>query len=286
MLLFLAIAARSTALRPLPASVVDGGGAGLRPLPASVLDGEGLVRYFAFGSNLAADKMGTRGKNSSALAYARRWPCVAPGYRLGFTLRGFPPLEPAMASLERGEGACPGCVYEMPRDAYELLWRSEGGAMAKPPYSEIVVPVRDAEGREVDAITLAAEPWARLARDGVPSARYIGIIEQGARELGMVEYADELAAAPRANPSRWLRSVAGAHGVVSILLYRRGLNACLAPLRSACYKLCYGGDARWRRLMCEAATGALLAPTAVAGAAIRCFRAMLGLRPITFGPPE
>ena len=46
--------------------------AALRPLPASVVDGAGLVRYFAFGSNLAAEKMATRGKNSSSLAYARR----------------------------------------------------------------------------------------------------------------------------------------------------------------------------------------------------------------------
>ena len=46
-----------------------------------------------------------------------------------------------------------GCVYEMSRDAYEALWRSEGGAMKKTPYQEVVVSVRDASGRDVDAIT-------------------------------------------------------------------------------------------------------------------------------------
>ena len=45
-----------------------------------------------------------------------------------------------------------GCVYEMSRDAYEALWRSEGGAMKKTPYQEVVVSVRDASGRDVDAI--------------------------------------------------------------------------------------------------------------------------------------
>ena len=47
-----------------------------------------------------------------------------------------------------------GCVYEMSRDAYEALWRSEGGAMKKTPYQEVVVSVRDpATQRTVDAIT-------------------------------------------------------------------------------------------------------------------------------------
>ena len=62
----------------------------LRPLPASVVDANGRVRYFAFGSNLAKSKMGSRGKNSSALAYERRWPAVAHDQRLAFNMRGFP----------------------------------------------------------------------------------------------------------------------------------------------------------------------------------------------------
>ena len=97
-----------------------------RPLPASVVDANGLVRYFAFGSNLASSKMGSRGKNSSALAYERRWPAVAHDQRLAFNMRGFPPLEPAMAGIEPSPGQeCPGCVYEMSRDAYEALWRRD-----------------------------------------------------------------------------------------------------------------------------------------------------------------
>ena len=76
-----------------------------------------------------------------------------------------------------------GCVYEMSRDAYEALWRSEGGAMKKTPYQEVVVSVRDpATQRTVDAITCQVSAWAALRRDGVPSARYLGIIEEGARD--------------------------------------------------------------------------------------------------------
>ena len=54
-----------------------------------------------------------------------------------------------------------GCVYEMSRDAYEALWRSEGGAMKKTPYQEVVVSVRDA----VDATSTRSR--ARSASRGV-----------------------------------------------------------------------------------------------------------------------
>ena len=90
--------------------------------------------------------------------------------------------------------------------------------MKKTPYQEVVVSVRDASGRDVDAITCQGSAWAALRRDGVPSARYLGIIEEGARELGLVDYADALSKRPRANPSRFLRAVAGAHGVVSLMI--------------------------------------------------------------------
>ena len=179
-----------------------------------------------------------------------------------------------------------GCVYEMSRDAYEALWRSEGGAMKKTPYQEVVVSVRDASGRDVDAITCQVSAWAALKRDGVPSARYLGIIEEGARELGLVEYAEALSKRPRANPSRFLRAVAGAHGVVSLTLYRRNLSHLLAPLRSACFVLTYGGRRPWLRALSEALTAAVLLPTAAVGSVIRLYRSARGLPPIVFGPPE
>ena len=180
-----------------------------------------------------------------------------------------------------------GCVYEMSRDAYEALWRSEGGAMKKTPYQEVVVSVRDpATQRTVDAITCQVSAWAALRRDGVPSARYLGIIEEGARELGLVDYADALAKRPRANPSRFLRTVAGAHGVVSLTLYRRNLSHLLAPLRSACFVLTYGGRRPWLRALSEALTAAVLLPTAAVGSVIRLYRSAWGLPPIVFGPPE
>ena len=128
--------------------------------------------------------------------------------------------------------------------------------------------------------------WAALRRDGVPSARYLGIIEEGARELGLVDYADALSKRPRANPSGFLRAVAGAHGVVSLTLYRRNLSHLLAPLRSACFVLTYGGRRPWLRALSEALTAAVLLPTAAVGSVIRLYRSARGLPPIVFGPPE
>ena len=167
-------------------------------LPSSVIH-DSTVRYFAFGSNLDPSKMASRGKNASAIPYAKRWACVAHGYRLAFNMRGFPPLEPAMASIaESANDECPGCVYEMALDDYEALWRSEGGAMKKCPYREVVVRVSRPDGPDVDAVTLAAEDWCRLRSDAIPSKRYLGIIETGARSLGLEAHADALA---------WLRTV-------------------------------------------------------------------------------
>jgi len=134
--------------------------------------------------------------------------------------------------------------------------------------------------------TTQVSAWAALKRDGIPSARYLGIIEAGARELGLVEYADALSKRPRANPSRFLRAVAGAHGVVSLTLYRRNLSHLLAPLRSACFVLTYGGRRPWLRALSEALTAAVLLPTAAVGSVIRLYRSARGLPPVVFGPPE
>ena len=43
------------------------------------------------------------------------------------------------------------------------LTGSEGGAMKKTPYQEVVVSVRDASGRDVDAITCQVSAWAALS---------------------------------------------------------------------------------------------------------------------------
>lgn len=264
----------------------------LRPLPPSVLTATGRVRYFAFGSNLDAAKMASRGANGTAIAYESRWAATARDHRLAFNMRGFPPTEPAMAAIERAPGdSCPGCVYECDRDAYERLWLSEGGGMARPGYEEIVVRVADGDARHADALALAARPWAKLRRDVPPSARYLAIIETGARGLGLDAHADALAAMPRSDPSPPLKRVAAAHGVLAILAYRAGaasplLRRLLAPQRALCFLFLYGGRSLPARAASEMATALVLAPTALLGASVQAARRLAGRPPITFGPPK
>ena len=85
-----------------------------------------------------------------------RVPAVVRDHRLAFNLRMFPPLEPAMASIEESTGdCCEGALYTLTSQGYEELWRSEGGAMERPGYEELVVTA-EAGGESVQAITLQA----------------------------------------------------------------------------------------------------------------------------------
>ena len=85
-----------------------------------------------------------------------RVPAVVRDHRLAFNLRMFPPLEPAMASIEASTGdCCEGALYTLTSQGYEELWRSEGGAMERPGYEELVVTA-EAGGESVQAITLRA----------------------------------------------------------------------------------------------------------------------------------
>jgi hypothetical protein len=126
----------------------------------------------------------------------------------------------------------------------------------------------------------------RLRRDAPPSTRYLAIILAGARELGLPSAGTTLASMPAAAPSKLLVGVARAHGVVSMLVFRMGLKKALWPLRAACYALLYCGPSRPLRLLSEAATLAILAPTATLGVLIRAARRAAGLPDFSFGPPQ
>ena len=269
-----------------------------RMLPPEVFgEDSSTVRYFAFGSNLLASKMDGRG-DTEVIARTR---AAVSEMRLAFNMRMFPPLEPAMASIEPSSGeTCEGVLYTLTREGYEALWQSEGGSMDRPGYEEIVVNTTVC-GRIVPAITLRAAPWMRLRRDAPPSARYKGLILSGAKEIGLSDdYVRDLAALPVASPSGALTAIARAHGVVAILLFKLGLRQALTPLRAACYALLRGRRtlvaqpvaqpaalaSRILDLAAEIATAALLLPTAALGAAIRLALSICGKEKwVQFGPP-
>ena len=71
------------------------------------------VRYFAFGSNLLRSKMDGRGKTGVLDVV----PAVVRDHRLAFNMRMFPPLEPAMASIEPAAGdVCEGALYTLTQE--------------------------------------------------------------------------------------------------------------------------------------------------------------------------
>ena len=276
-----------------------------RALPEGVSSG-GVVRYFAFGSNLLRSKMDKRGETGVIACTAG----VVPDHRLAFNMRMFPPLEPSMASIEPSPGeVCEGALYTLTRDGYEALWQSEGGGMERPGYEEVSVPV-SVDGTIVQAVTLRAAPWMRLRRDAPPSARYKELIVQGAVELGLSDaYVSMLSALPAASPSPALRALATAHGVVAALLLRlsAALGApwarrVLAPVRAACYALLRAqassraeaqrGAARSASptlvgFTSEAAMAAILLPTAALGASARLVLRACGREGwVRFGPPS
>jgi len=258
----------------------------LRPLPPSVQSGD-TVRHFAYGSNLLLSKLVNRGANGTTIEVLGREPASVVDHRLAFNLRMFPPLEPAMASIEPCAGAtCEGALYTLSRAAYEALWRSEGGAMERPGYEEVVVTAVGSDGAPVQALTLRAAPWMRLRRDAIPSERYKGIIVDGARELGLsAAYVQRLSEQPAMAPSAALTALARAHGIVAVLAFRAKQRRLLAPIRVLCYGLLYTGRSRLGRLASECAIALVLLPTALVGATIRLVLRLMGREPIAFGPP-
>jgi hypothetical protein len=128
---------------------------------------------------------------------------MAPGYRLAFNTKAFPPLEPAMASIEpvqsdatcwKDSGAlhanaditCHGALIKLHPQQNEKIWKSEGGNSY---YEETVVEVfpydsKNGEGRRpVQAVALTAVNRHKLRRDWCPSVRYMKLLREGAAEL-------------------------------------------------------------------------------------------------------
>lgn len=217
--------------------------------PAHVVEalskGESLY-YFGVGSNLLRSKVENRGPNGSKIDLISMEPALVKNHRLAFNMRGFPPLEPGMGSLEplvdvepgaretsfstsgsssRGRSTpllaferpeCHGSLILLSPENYEKLMASEGVSFnaTNPGYEEIVVdayPYSQGEGgqRPVKAVGLRARPHVRLRRDPAPSARYMQLLRQGAADLGLdATYQAFLAQHPTQQVPLWLRWIA------------------------------------------------------------------------------
>lgn len=190
------------------------------------------IYYFGLGSNMSRKKLENRGINGTKIEIQTMEAAVVPNYRLAFNLRGFPPIEPGMGSLEpinskSGGGStsdskaimtykydeCHGALVKLTPENYEKVMRSEGVGSGRSDqgYEEIVIDAYpyNRPNRPVKAVALRARDHVRLKYDPCPSARYMSILKEGARELGLrVCYQEFLARHPVQALSPWQRKEA------------------------------------------------------------------------------
>jgi hypothetical protein len=131
-------------------------------------------------------------------------------------------------------------LIEVTAENYEKIWKSEGGGAAKPGYEEVVVEaIPYGSGKSVKAIALRAAAHVRLRKDASPSARYMNIILQGAKELGLVpEYINRLQSVRVQRVSPLLRIVAQYYLFFMSLLFKLKMRPVLTMLSKMLW-LCY-----------------------------------------------
>jgi len=146
-----------------------------------------VVRYFAFGANMSTRVLARRGIEvaGSEVAELRE-------HRLVFDQRGVWPVEPAFASFVPAPGHVVwGVLYELPVAQIERLDRYETAN-----YLPVEVAV---VGARTGPTAARAYRTRRPVPERRPSARYLALICEGAREHGLPEeYVRELAARPSA----------------------------------------------------------------------------------------
>lgn len=187
------------------------------------------IYYFGLGSNMLREKLENRGLNGTKIDIVSMEAAIVPNYRLAFNLRAFPPLEPGMGSLEPADAdskalleyennECHGALVKLSPENYEKLMRSErvGGSnerAAEQGYEEIIVDAYPYKGnkmwgfnnnKSVKAVALRARSHVRLRHDSCPSPRYMNILKEGAKELGLEQsYQGFLSRHPVQNLRTW-----------------------------------------------------------------------------------
>jgi len=183
--------------------------------------------YFGFGSNMLRSKVVGRSLDSNPISVISMQPANVPGYHLAFSLRGFPPLEPAMAALERCDSnsdtttpwteclfnkaeGCHGALIHVTAENYDKIWKSEGGGQVNSGYREVIVSAYPYGSKEpVQAVALCASDRVRLEHEMCPSPRYMAIVCKGAKEVGLkTEYRECLNRYPVQKVPPWLRTIA------------------------------------------------------------------------------
>ena len=247
------------------------------------------IYYFGLGSNMLRSKLENRSVCGKKIVIKSMEPAFVENYRLAFNMRGFPPLEPGMGSLEpvnsnkkdrKGqskalsaykENQCHGALVRLSPSEYEKVMRSEGVGNGKNDqgYEEIVVEAKPYKGKKsVQAVALRAREHVRLKADPAPSLRYMNILREGGNELKLSEcYQEFLEKHPVSMPSPLLRKIAVFNLVWTVTLSFRMKIRIVSKIQSWFLWKVYAPPTSlfFVRLLSELATILILLPGAIPG---------------------
>lgn len=255
------------------------------------------IHYFGLGSNMSRKKLENRGLNGTKIDILKMEAAIVPNYRLAFNLRGFPPMEPGMGSLEPVEAnstrlttykdaECHGALVKLSPENYEKVMRSEGvgnGTNTEQGYEEIIVQAYPygsgkESGKPIQAVALRALPHVRLNFDPCPSARYMNILIEGASELNLTPcYQKYLASIPVQQLSPWQKKQALYNLIFTVTLSTTLKSRVFSKFQSRLLFLVY---ARYSapgvvKIMSSLLTTVILLPGAIVGFLLK----HLGLTP-------
>ena len=149
-------------------------------------DEDGSIWNFAFGSNISAAKVRSRGMLPLAAVRGR-----LPGWTLLFNhTGGYANIEPADLARQMDLSKLPQPVPEETHGMLLRLSRREFAELARQEYAydtvEVAVEVYDADGPRVQrALAFKTSPCALTTSRTLPSERYARIIREGAREAAI-----------------------------------------------------------------------------------------------------
>ncbi|KAL7551368.1 hypothetical protein ACHAWF_014560 [Thalassiosira exigua] len=190
------------------------------------IDNKEDIYYFGLGSNMLKSKVEGRSICGNKIHVKSMGPAIVKNHRLAFNMKGFPPLEPGMGSLEPVDSKstpllaykegdvseCHGALIRLSAEDYDRLMKSEGVGHGRPDqgYEEIVVEAFPYNCKKsVQAISLRARDHVRLKKDAAPSPRYMPILKEGAEELKLKPcYVDFLKEHPVSSVPPWMRKIA------------------------------------------------------------------------------
>lgn len=246
-------------------------------LVRNALENNEPIYYFGLGSNMSRKKLENRGINGTKIEAISFDPAVVPNYRLAFNMRGFPPLEPGMGSLEPcnsnckpllkyKSNECHGALVKLSAENYEKVMASEGVSndQPNPGYEEIIVDAyKYGDNTPVKAIALRARPHVRLSFDPSPSERYMNILKEGAKELNLEQsYQEFLQEHPIQVVPRWRKKY-----VVYNLLFNRLCGRRFTFIQSRLLFLFYASpvECSMKRMFCEFISNMILLPGSLMG---------------------